>query len=93
MANEAALHAARCGSHQVTGENLEVAIERVVGGPEKRSGVMSPHEKRVIAFHECGHALVGWMLPHTDALLKVSIVPRTTNVLGFARYLPTDHKL
>lgn len=93
VANEAALHAARVGKNIVHSEDLEIAIERVVGGPEKRSTVIGPQEKRVIAFHECGHALVGWLLPHTDALLKVSIVPRTTNVLGFARYLPTDRKL
>lgn len=93
VANEAALHAARIGKSVVDSENLEVAVERVVGGPEKRSGVMSAAEKRVISYHECGHAIIGWMLPHTDALLKVSIVPRTTNVLGFARYLPTDRKL
>lgn len=93
VANEAALHAARLGKSIVTSENLEVAVERVIGGPEKRSDVTSAAEKRVIAFHECGHALVGWLLPHTDALLKVSIVPRTTNVLGFARYLPSDRKL
>ena len=93
VANEAALHAARLGHDIVKANDLEVAVERVVGGPEKRSGVMGKHEKRVIAFHECGHALVGWLLPHTDALLKVSIVPRTNNVLGFARYLPSDRKL
>lgn len=93
VANEAALHAARVNKKIVTAQDLEVAVERVVGGPEKRSSVVSPEERRMIAFHECGHALVGWLLPHTDALLKVSIVPRTTNVLGFARYLPSDRKL
>jgi spastic paraplegia protein 7 len=93
VVNEAALHAAREGKKLIRGENLEYAVERVVGGTEKRSQMMSEQEKRVIAFHECGHALVGWLLPHTDALLKVSIVPRTTNVLGFAQYLPTDQKL
>lgn len=93
VANEAALHAARVGKTVVHTDDLEVAIERVVGGPEKRSTVIGPQEKRVIAFHECGHALIGWLLPHTDALLKVSIVPRTTNVLGYASYLPSDRKL
>lgn len=93
VANEAALHAARIGKKQVDAENLEVAVERVFGGAEKKSGVTSAIEKRMIAFHEVGHALAGWMQPHTDALLKVSIVPRTTNVLGFARYLPNDRKL
>ena len=93
VVNEAALHAAREGKLLVKAENLEYAVERVVGGTEKRSQVLSTHEKKLIAFHECGHALVGWLLPHTDALLKVSIVPRTTNVLGFSRILPSDQKL
>nr|XP_027195691.1 paraplegin-like isoform X2 [Dermatophagoides pteronyssinus] len=93
VVNEAALHAARVGKKLVQADDLEIAIERVVGGPEKRTDVMGPQEKRIIAYHECGHALVGWLLPNTDALLKISIVPRTTNVLGFARYLPSDRKL
>jgi len=93
VCNEAALYAARNKKKMVTSSDLEYAVERVVGGTEKRSHVISPQEKRVIAFHECGHALVGWLLKYTDALMKVSIVPRTTNVLGFAQYLPTDQKL
>ena len=55
--------------------------------------VMSPSERRVVAFHESGHALVGWLLEHTDALLKVTIVPRTNQTLGFAQYTPADVKL
>ncbi|KAG8197552.1 hypothetical protein JTE90_007288 [Oedothorax gibbosus] len=93
VCNEAALYAARNQKKNISSGDLEYAVERVVGGTEKRSKVISPGEKRVIAFHECGHALVGWLLKYTDALLKVSIVPRTTNVLGFAQYLPTDQKL
>lgn len=93
VCNEAALYAARNKKKNVTTGDLEYAVERVVGGTEKRTHVISPQEKRVIAFHECGHALVGWLLKYTDALMKVSIVPRTTNVLGFAQYLPTDQKL
>ncbi|CAG2162247.1 unnamed protein product [Oppiella nova] len=93
VVNEAALHAAREAKQIVKAEDLEYAVERVVGGTEKRSQVMSTQEKKLIAFHECGHALVGWLLPHTDALLKVSIVPRTNNVLGFSRVLPSDQKL
>lgn len=54
---------------------------------------MSPQEKRVVAYHESGHALVGWLLEHTDALLKVTIVPRTNLALGFAQYIPKDKKL
>lgn len=93
VCNEAALHAARTLQKQVTSANLEYAIERCVGGTEKRSQVISPEEKKIVAYHESGHALVGWLLPHTDALLKVTIVPRTSMALGFAQYTPTDQKL
>nr|CAD7264821.1 unnamed protein product [Timema shepardi] len=93
VCNEAALHAARLKHTVVTGDDLEYAVERVVGGTEKRSHVMSPQEKTVVAYHESGHALVGWMLQHTDALLKVTIVPRTNLALGFAQYMPSDQKL
>ncbi|XP_064466822.1 paraplegin-like [Ornithodoros turicata] len=93
VCNEAALHAARNKEKVVSAGNLEYAVERVVGGTEKRSQVMSLTEKQVVAYHECGHALVGWLLEHTDALMKVSIVPRTTNALGFSQYLPSDQKL
>ena len=54
---------------------------------------MSPQERKVVAYHESGHAIVGWMLETTDALLKVTIVPRTNHALGFAAYLPSDQKL
>lgn len=93
VCNEAALHAARSKQKVVRGFDLEYAVERVVGGTEKRSHAMSPQEKNVVAYHESGHALVGWLLPHTDALLKVTIVPRTNLALGFAQYTPTDQKL
>lgn len=73
--------------------DLAYAIDRMVGGTEKRDSAMSPNEKRVVAYHEAGHALVGWLLEHTDALLKVTIVPRTNLALGFAQYTPTDQKL
>ena len=55
---------------QVSRENLEYAIERVVAGTEKKTNALGPREKRIVAYHESGHALVGWMLQHTDALLK-----------------------
>lgn len=93
VCNEAALHAARKDRQAVLSEDLEYAIERVVGGTEKRSNSISADERRIIAFHESGHALVGWLLEHTDPILKISIVPRTTNILGFAQYLPTDRML
>lgn len=93
VCNEAALHAARIQSKKVTVSDLEYAIERIVGGLEKRTQAIAPNEKRVVAYHECGHALVGWLLQHTDALLKVTIVPRTNQALGFAQYTPTDKRL
>lgn len=93
VCNEAALHAARLKGKYVDTINFEYAIDRIIGGAEKRSTVMSPEERRVVAYHESGHALVGWLLKYTDALLKVTIVPRTTNVLGFAQYIPKDQKL
>lgn len=93
VCNESALNAARLGKKSVAGSDLEYAVERVVGGTEKRTQVMSPQERRIIAYHESGHALVGWLLKYTDALLKVTIVPRTTAVLGFAMNLPSDQKL
>lgn len=93
ICNEAAIHAARDKVNFVDKHDFEYAVERVIAGPRKKSHFLPPAEKKVVAYHECGHALVGWMLKHTDALLKVSIVPRTTNVLGFAQYLPSDQKL
>ncbi|CAF4744376.1 unnamed protein product [Pieris macdunnoughi] len=93
VCNEAALHAARHKQNIVRAVNLEYAVERVVGGTEKRSHAMSPAEKRIVAYHESGHALVGWLLEHTDALLKVTIVPRTNMALGFAQYTTSDQKL
>ncbi|XP_041987157.1 paraplegin [Aricia agestis] len=93
VCNEAALHAARHKQNLVKAANLEYAVERVVGGTEKRSHAMSPAEKKIVAYHESGHALVGWLLEHTDALLKVTIVPRTNNALGFAQYTTSDQKL
>lgn len=93
VVNESALNAARLKKKTVTSSDLEYAIERVIGGTEKKSQVISPVERKVIAYHEAGHALVGWLLKHTDALLKVTIVPRTTAVLGFAMNLPSDQKL
>ncbi|CAK1588033.1 unnamed protein product [Parnassius mnemosyne] len=93
VCNEAALHAARYKQNIVKAANLEYAIEKVVGGTEKRSHAMSPAEKKIVAYHESGHALVGWLLEHTDALLKVTIVPRTNLALGFAQYTGSDQKL
>merc|ERR1711971_1489874 len=93
LVNETALHAARDLQKTIKQENLEYAIERVIAGPEKKTKMLSAHERTVVAYHESGHALVGWMLKHTDALLKVTIIPRTSAALGFAQYTPQDKKL
>lgn len=77
----------------MTAKNLEYAVERLVGGTEKRSHALTHNERRVIAFHESGHALVGWLLPNADVLQKVTIVPRTSLALGFAQYTPSEQKL
>lgn len=93
VCNEAALNAARNARKHVIPDDFEYAVERVIAGPEKRSQVLSPAEKRVVSYHECGHALTGWLCEYTDALMKVTIVPRTNNIAGFAQYLPSDRKL
>lgn len=85
--NEAALVAARANSDSVKMEHFEKAIERVIGGLEKKSLVLSPEEKKTIAYHEAGHAICGWFFQWADPLLKVSIVPRG-KALGYAQYLP-----
>lgn len=68
--------------------HFEQAIERVVGGLEKKTLVLNPEEKRVVAYHEAGHAICGWYFKYADPLLKVSIVPRGQGALGYAQYLP-----
>jgi len=68
--------------------HFEQAIERVVGGLEKKSLVLSPEEKKTVAYHEAGHAICGWFFKYADPLLKVSIIPRGQGALGYAQYLP-----
>ena len=70
--------------------HFEMAIERVIGGLEKKSTVLSPDEKRTVAYHEAGHAICGWYLRWADPLLKVSIIPRGQGALGYAQYLPAN---
>ncbi|OCT57374.1 paraplegin [Xenopus laevis] len=93
ICNEAALHAAREGHQSVDTFNFEYAVERVIAGTAKKSKIMSKEERRVVAFHESGHALVGWLLEHTEAVMKVSIAPRTNAALGFAQILPREQFL
>ncbi|KAJ7998028.1 hypothetical protein DPEC_G00218290 [Dallia pectoralis] len=92
VCNEAALIAARHLSPHVEGKHFEQAIDRVIGGLEKKSQVLQPNEKKTVAYHEAGHAVVGWFLQHADPLLKVSIIPRGKG-LGYAQYLPKEQYL
>uniref|UniRef100_W5UBQ2 Mitochondrial inner membrane m-AAA protease component paraplegin n=1 Tax=Ictalurus punctatus TaxID=7998 RepID=W5UBQ2_ICTPU len=93
ICNEAALHAAREGYKSIDTFNFEYAVERVIAGSVKKSKILSKEEQRVVAFHESGHALVGWLLEHTEAVMKVSIAPRTNAALGFTQILPKDNFL
>lgn len=93
VVNEAALHAARDLKGSVTQADLEYAVERVVGGTEKRSTVMPLEEKKVVAMHESGRALMSWLTPNASILLKVTIVPRTNLSLGFSQYSHQEQKL
>uniref|UniRef100_A0A4W5RSM3 AFG3-like AAA ATPase 1 n=1 Tax=Hucho hucho TaxID=62062 RepID=A0A4W5RSM3_9TELE len=92
VCNEAALIAARHLNPHVEGKHFEQAIDRVIGGLEKKSQVLQPNEKKTVAYHEAGHAIVGWFLQHADPLLKVSIIPRGKG-LGYAHYLPKEQYL
>merc|ERR1711941_108667 len=69
------------------------AIDRVIGGLEKKNKIISPEEKKIVAYHEAGHAIAGWYLEHADPLVKVSIVPRGIAALGYAQYLPKEQFL
>ncbi|EFQ27984.1 ATP-dependent metallopeptidase HflB [Colletotrichum graminicola] len=86
--NEAALVAARANAETVEMIHFEQAIERVIGGLERKSLVLNPEEKKTVAYHEAGHAICGWYLKYADPLLKVSIIPRGQGALGYAQYLP-----
>ncbi len=93
VCNEAALIAARKDKTAVDMEDFQDAIDRVIGGLEKKNKIISPEEKEIVAFHEAGHAVAGWFLEHADPLVKVSIVPRGVAALGYAQYLPKEQFL
>ena len=93
VCNEAALIAARKGKAAVDMSDFQDAIDRVIGGLEKRNKLISPEEKEIIAYHEAGHAICGWYLEHAYPLLKVTIVPRGTAALGYAQYTPKEQYL
>jgi AFG3 family protein len=91
VCNEAALHAARKAHESVYEMDFESAIERVIAGLERKSRVLSPEEKKTVAYHEAGHAVCGWFLEHADPLLKVSIIPRGVGALGYAQVCSCVH--
>jgi len=93
ICNEAALIAARKGKEHVEMEDFQDAVDRVIGGLEKKNKIISPEEKRIIAYHEAGHAICGWYLEHAYPLLKVTIVPRGVAALGYAQYTPKEQYL
>jgi len=92
LCNEAALLAARRGKNVVEMIDFQDAIERVVAGLEKKNKLISPRERKIVAYHESGHAIVGWFLEHTDPVLKVSIVPRGLAALGYTLQTPLEDR-
>ncbi len=93
VCNEAALIAARRNKKAVDLDDFQDAIDRVIGGLEKKNKIISPEEKEIVAYHEAGHAIAGWFLEHANPLVKVSIVPRGLAALGYAQYLPKEQFL
>src|SRR5690606_26328522 len=89
VCNEAALIAARKEKKAVTKQDFLDAVDRIVGGLEKKNKIITPGEKKTIAYHEAGHATVSWVLEHAAPLVKVTIVPRGQS-LGAAWYLPEE---
>ena len=90
ICNEAALVAARRDKKEVEMEDFNYALDRVIGGLEKKNKLIAPKEKEIIAYHEAGHAICGWFLEHASPLIKVTIVPRGIGTLGYAQYLPKE---
>lgn len=93
VCNEAALIAARKGKTEVDLQDFNDAVDRIIGGLEKKNKIIQPEEKKVIAYHEAGHAVAGWFLAYANPLVKVTIVPRGTAALGYAQYLPKEKYL
>jgi len=93
VCNESALIAARKNKKTIEMDDFQDAIDRVIGGLEKKNKLISPEEKKIVAYHEAGHAIAGWYLEHADPLVKVSIVPRGIAALGYAQYLPKEQFL
>ena len=92
MVNEAAIISARANKTSVDSDAFESASERILAGLETRK-LISPKEKKTVAYHEAGHAVVGWFLENSNPLVKVTIIPRSKGALGFAQYIPDDLNL
>jgi cell division protease FtsH len=92
LVNEAALLATRRGATAVSGDDFTSAIERIVAGLEKKNRLLNPHERKVVAYHEMGHALVAMSLPGTDPVHKISIIPRGVGALGYTIQRPTEDR-
>jgi len=92
LVNEAALHAARTGKDAVDATDFDEAIDRVVGGLERRSRVINPKEKEIVAYHEAGHALVAESREHADRVAKISVIPRGVAALGYTQQQPTEDR-
>ncbi|WP_363346006.1 ATP-dependent zinc metalloprotease FtsH [Methylocystis echinoides] len=92
LVNEAAMLATRRKASAVTLEDFTAAIERLLAGPEKRKRILNPREKRIVAYHEMGHAIVAMALPDVDPIKKVSIVPRGIGALGYTMQMPTEDR-
>lgn len=90
VCNEAALIAARREKTAVDLDDFNYALDKVIGGLEKKNKIISPEEKQIIAYHEAGHAICGWFLEFAHPLVKVTIVPRGLAALGYAQYLPKE---
>jgi len=93
VCNEAALIAARKNKDGIGMDDFQDALDRVIGGLEKKNKIILPEEKKVIAYHEAGHAVAGWFLEHAHPLIKVSIIPRGVAALGYAQYQPREQYL
>src|SRR5439155_5447038 len=92
LVNEAALLAARRGKEAVEMSDFDEAIDRIVGGLEKKTRVMNPRENETVAYHEAGHALVAESRPQADRVAKISIIPRGVAALGYTQQLPTEDR-
>ena len=92
LVNEAAVLATRRQAQSVSLDDFTAAIERVIAGPEKRNRLLNPRERRIVAFHEMGHAIVAMALPDTDSIKKVSIIPRGIGALGYTMQMPKEDR-